>query len=287
MWRNGLKRALAGSLVAVAACGAVAGPDWIEGGENDGDFLPDAGPLPGSVQPIPVPGPVGTVTGSLKGAAPSPPGGLGFPLDFEDMYLIQIDDFTSFFVTTEALPLLQTEGLLLQNASLYLFTGPDHPAGPGLGLLANEHCPACAAGGAALTGAPTDGSTTPSLIPGLRYFLAVSGTGRIPVDAAGIPLFSFSPTSPTEVSGPDGPAEGAPIGGWIGTGLTGQYILQNMHAVSGARHPPDLNGDGSVNGQDISIILNAFGAPAGIADLNGDGVVNGGDISFVLSAWTG
>ena len=51
----------------------------------------------------------------------------------------------------------------------------------------------------------------------------------------------------------------------------------------------DLNGDGVVNGGDISFILSNWG-PCPLAlpcpsDLNNDGVVNGADISFVLSDW--
>jgi len=53
--------------------------------------------------------------------------------------------------------------------------------------------------------------------------------------------------------------------------------------------PADLNGDGVVNGADISFILSAWG-PCPIPgpcpeDLNGDGAVNGADITFVLSDW--
>jgi len=48
----------------------------------------------------------------------------------------------------------------------------------------------------------------------------------------------------------------------------------------------DLNGDGVVNGGDISFILNAWGpCPGCPEDLNGDGVVDGGDISFILNNW--
>ncbi|RMH29131.1 MAG: hypothetical protein D6693_02470 [Planctomycetota bacterium] len=46
----------------------------------------------------------------------------------------------------------------------------------------------------------------------------------------------------------------------------------------------DLNGDGVVNGGDITVILNQFGGP-GDADLNGDGVVNGSDITVVLNSF--
>jgi len=47
----------------------------------------------------------------------------------------------------------------------------------------------------------------------------------------------------------------------------------------------DLNGDGLVNGADLSILLGAFGGP-GPGDLNGDGVVDGADLAILLGAWT-
>jgi len=48
----------------------------------------------------------------------------------------------------------------------------------------------------------------------------------------------------------------------------------------------DLNGDGVVNGGDITILLNVFGNPFegfGPNDLNADGVINGADISAILN----
>ena len=50
-------------------------------------------------------------------------------------------------------------------------------------------------------------------------------------------------------------------------------------------NPADLNGDGVVNGVDLSIVLNAFGTPN--ADLTGDGNTDGADIAFILNSWTG
>jgi len=52
--------------------------------------------------------------------------------------------------------------------------------------------------------------------------------------------------------------------------------------------PEDLNNDGTVDGGDISFILNSFGQSAvgqENLDLNGDGVVNGGDISNLLNVF--
>jgi hypothetical protein len=54
--------------------------------------------------------------------------------------------------------------------------------------------------------------------------------------------------------------------------------------------PGDLNGDGLVNGADLSILLGDWGTcpPKGtcLGDINGDGVVNGADLSILLSNWS-
>ncbi|MBM4104801.1 MAG: hypothetical protein FJ257_00600 [Phycisphaerae bacterium] len=47
----------------------------------------------------------------------------------------------------------------------------------------------------------------------------------------------------------------------------------------------DLNGDGSVDGADLSILLGAWGTGGVPADLNGDGIVNGADLSILLGNW--
>jgi hypothetical protein len=52
-------------------------------------------------------------------------------------------------------------------------------------------------------------------------------------------------------------------------------------------NPADLNGDGAVNGVDLTALLAAWGSSGGSADLNGDGTVNGIDLTALLAAWTG
>ena len=49
----------------------------------------------------------------------------------------------------------------------------------------------------------------------------------------------------------------------------------------------DLNDDGYVDGIDLGMLLNAWGACAGTcpADLNDDGLVNGVDLGMMLGAW--
>ena len=51
--------------------------------------------------------------------------------------------------------------------------------------------------------------------------------------------------------------------------------------------PGDIDGDGQVNGVDLSQLLAAWGASGGSADINEDGQVNGADLSQLLAAWTG
>ena len=52
---------------------------------------------------------------------------------------------------------------------------------------------------------------------------------------------------------------------------------------------PDINGDGIVNGEDLSLVLGFWGACANPSDcapdINGDGVVDGEDLSLVLGFW--
>lgn len=49
---------------------------------------------------------------------------------------------------------------------------------------------------------------------------------------------------------------------------------------------PDLNGDGTVDAQDLALLLGSWGACGDCpADLNGDGVVNAADLALLLGAW--
>lgn len=57
--------------------------------------------------------------------------------------------------------------------------------------------------------------------------------------------------------------------------------------LSSVSTPADLNADGFVNGADLLVLLNDFGASGVPADINGSGTVDGVDLLFLLSAWTG
>ncbi len=50
--------------------------------------------------------------------------------------------------------------------------------------------------------------------------------------------------------------------------------------------PGDLDGNGTVNGADLTLLLNAWGPCSGCpADLNGDGSVGAADLAILLNAW--
>jgi hypothetical protein len=48
---------------------------------------------------------------------------------------------------------------------------------------------------------------------------------------------------------------------------------------------PDINGDGTVNGLDLTALLAAWGTSSASCDLNGDGTVSGIDLTALLAAW--
>jgi hypothetical protein len=53
-----------------------------------------------------------------------------------------------------------------------------------------------------------------------------------------------------------------------------------------APSPADLNGDGSVDGNDLGQLLAGWGPCAGCAgDLNQDGVIDGIDLGRLLAQW--
>jgi hypothetical protein len=53
------------------------------------------------------------------------------------------------------------------------------------------------------------------------------------------------------------------------------------------RPSPDLNGDGSINGADLGVLLTAWSGEPGesSADMNADAGVDGADLGQLLTAW--
>jgi hypothetical protein len=251
---------------------AMAGPTWPEG--------PEAGPLPGTAQKVNASGPVAFIFGSLEGPSPAPIAGRGLTGDFQDMYLIKVNDPLAFMAATDP----AFNGFAEFNTQLFLFTGPDHPDGPGLGVFANDDSPMVLFGESRLGNGVTDGVQHPALLSGVHYYLAISGFGSDPVSPIG-PIFNLA--MPEERSGPDGIGGPFPITGWTGGGDFGGYTIA-LQGVTGQTYCPtsDINQDGVTDTADLGILISRFGTPAaGHADLNFDGVVDTADLGILISTF--
>jgi hypothetical protein len=67
------------------------------------------------------------------------------------------------------------------------------------------------------------------------------------------------------------------------TTLTNVALNQTMTISPGDDCPSDLDGDGTVGGSDLAILLGGWGGPA--ADLTGDRTTNASDLAVLLGAW--
>ena len=69
--------------------------------------------------------------------------------------------------------------------------------------------------------------------------------------------------------------------------VDGAYLIEGAATVCDCL--ADVTGDGSVNGGDLGVVLNAWGVAddAGTGDVNHDGVVDGADLAALLSSWGG
>jgi hypothetical protein len=71
---------------------------------------------------------------------------------------------------------------------------------------------------------------------------------------------------------------------WAGPGVSKAVIPAATWSRNGTIVlTADLNGDGSVNGADLGILLGAWGTAA--ADLTGDGTTDGADLGLLLGSW--
>jgi hypothetical protein len=73
---------------------------------------------------------------------------------------------------------------------------------------------------------------------------------------------------------------------WAGPGQSSAVVPSSQLYHGGVIEPADLNRDGTVNSQDLAILLNAWGTSGSPADLDGDGVVSAPDLAILLSRWS-
>jgi len=184
---------------------AIAGPDWAE-------QPPGAGSFPSTAQEVLV-SPVNTISGDLSGFRSR---GLDTP-DFEDMYLIYINDPMNFSARTDGGDPDGVSGADF-NTQLFLFDFN------GVGVLGNVNTPISSAPnptGSFIAAPSTDGATP--VVPGAGfYYIAISGFFNQPL-SGGNPIFNF-PTL-TDISGPTGAGAPGVIDGWDGEGEIGSYTI--------------------------------------------------------------
>lgn len=69
----------------------------------------------------------------------------------------------------------------------------------------------------------------------------------------------------------------------VGNSADGTVLMYTEPGDAGS--PADLNGDGEVDGVDLTILLAAYGSGDTVADINDDGIVDGFDLAALLAAF--
>lgn len=181
------------------------GPDYNEGPTDAGNRPETARRPTGS-------GTLSTISGSTGQEGPS---------DFQDMYLIQIDNPAAFRASTVA----ADGGAASFNTEIWLFRQN------GRGLLGNDDDDDSGTPQSKIKQPATD--VTGQLIPGPGlYFLAISGRNDNPLSTGFDQIFNQAVD--TEISGPDGLGGANTITDWDNGGQTGDYII----ALQGVSFPP-------------------------------------------------
>lgn len=122
-------------------------------------------------------------------------------------------------------------------------------------------------------GLPVDPSVTPASIAGLAWPELVGAYGP-GAGGSGIDLAAAGLASARFVR--------------VRTAGTAQSVpeVDAVVAVRGAARSPDLDGNGSVDGADLSALLGSWGACSCAADLDADDDVDGADLSALLGSWS-
>jgi hypothetical protein len=72
---------------------------------------------------------------------------------------------------------------------------------------------------------------------------------------------------------------------WVQHGRSAPVVMDTATLNLSPSQPADLNGDGLVNGADITVLFANWGG-TGQGDVNGDGIVNATDLTAVLANWS-
>jgi hypothetical protein len=72
--------------------------------------------------------------------------------------------------------------------------------------------------------------------------------------------------------------------GWTAAHAYGYSVVPPGGCATAPACPADLTGDGSVDGQDLGVLLGNWGSN-GAGNLNGDASVDGQDLGILLGAW--
>lgn len=132
--------------------------------------------------------------------------------------------------------------------------------------------------------------------PGQSIFAARQVWDVCCTDGYAIADLEFGAQALVQFTDVDGNAANAVIAGlteWRAVGADGSTIplaLEPSRRVRIELLPPescpaDLNGDGTVNGADLGILLASWNAVGGAADIDGSGLVDGGDLGLLLGGW--
>ena len=216
----------------------------------------DTGDLPATAQQVA--GAAGTVSGIRGGVAAAD----------ADMYEIEICDAANFSAST-------VNGTT-SDTQLFLFNSS------GVAVAHNDDT-------SAVTPIVRQSTITGALVPSNgRYYLAVTGYNRDPVDASNALLWINTPFDGQRV--PDGPGAANPVAAWTGTGITFSYTISLTGVCYINTAPPcpgDITGDRSVDLTDLANLLVNFGLGSGATlsqgDVDGDGDVDLIDLANLLT----
>ena len=133
---------------------------------------------------------------------------------------------------------------------------------------------------AGVDGAAVEHFENPASVPGLMRIANTEITGnQSGIRAGGLRVLGRMQSCTI--------ASGTVICGNSNLQIEGPYFIEGAATVCDCL--ADVARDGSVNGGDIGLLLNAWGltGPQGSGDANHDGLVNAADIAMLLSNWGG